>query len=171
MKNRTSLLFATLAFSVFSLFAPPSVFAMLGAPATSIASDALRMNASGGASPAHPIPGLPAEGVAASGLFSIQQLTTPAGTVVSQYVGRNGLIFAVTWRGARTPDLATLLGRYFRQYSDAAKTAVPGTMGLHVSNLRAGDVVVQTAGHMGFMWGRAYLPAATPAGVNLSEIQ
>ena len=34
-----------------------------------------------------------------------------------------------------------------------------------------GHVTVETAGNMALMWGRAYLPAALPAGVNLSEIK
>lgn len=171
MKKGNCLLFALVFISFAAFAAPRPALATLGASASSIASDALRMNATGGANPAHPMPGLPAEGAAASGLFSIEQLTTPAGAVVSQYVGRDGIVFAVTWRGPRAPDVATLLGSYFKQYSDAVKAAVPGNVGLHVANVRARDVVVQTAGHMGFTWGRAYLPAAVPAGVNLSEIE
>jgi hypothetical protein len=170
MKSGICLIFVTLTI-VASLALPPPVLATLGAPASSVASDALRMNARMGASPAHPMPGLPAEGAAASGYFSIEQLTTPAGTVVSQYVDRNGIVFALTWRGPRTPNLASLLGNYFKQYSDAAQAALPGAMGLHVANVRARDVVVQSAGHMGFIWGRAYLPAATPSGVSIGEIK
>jgi len=91
--------------------------------------------------------------------------------VVSEYIGQSGVVFAVTWRGPTPPDVATLLGTYFKQYSDAANTGVPSPLGLHASSVHASDVTVETAGNMALMWGRAYLPAALPACVNLSEIK
>ena len=69
------------------------------------------------------------------------------------------------------PDVATLLGTYFKQYTDAANAGAPSPFGLHASSVHASDVTVETAGNMALTWGRAYLPAALPAGVNLSEIK
>jgi hypothetical protein len=37
--------------------------------------------------------------------------------------------------------------------------------------VRGSEVVVETAGHMRDMWGRAFLPAMLPSGVDQSEIQ
>jgi len=107
----------------------------------------------------------------ASGVFRIDQFTTPAGTVVSEYSGRDGNVFAVTWRGPKPPDVSTLLGPYYKQYRSAANTGIPSPFGLHASSVAAGDVEVETMGHMGLMWGRAYLRSAVPAGIDISEIK
>ncbi len=171
MKILPFLNLALLAGGLILIGAPSSARATLGEPAASVAADASQMNATAGANTAQPLPGLPAQNAPASGNFSIEQLTTPDGTVVSEYVGQNGTVFAVSWRGPKPPDVATLLGSYFKQYSDAANTGAPSPFGLHTSSVHASDVTVETAGHMGFMWGRAYLPAAMPAGVNPSEIK
>lgn len=152
--------------------APLTARATLGESAASVATDAARMNATQGATPAYPLAGVPSQNTTAtSANFTLEQLTTPDSTVVSEYIGPSGTVFAVTWRGAAPPDVETLLGAYFEQYRAAAERAVPSPLGLHASSVRAADVRVETAGHMGFIWGRAYLPAALPANVNLSEIK
>jgi Protein of unknown function (DUF2844) len=151
--------------------APSAARATLGEPAASVADDAAQMNATAGANPEHPMPGLSARDVPTSANFTVEQITTPEGTVVSEYVDQGGTVFAVTWRGSMPPDVRALLGTYFKQYSDAANTGAPSPLGLHASSVHASDVTVETGGHMGFMWGRAYLPARMPAGVSLSEIR
>jgi hypothetical protein len=129
------------------------------------------MNASEGVNTARPLPGLPAQNAPTSANFAVERMTTPEGTVVSEYIGQSGTVFAVTWRGPSPPDVATLLGTYFKQYSDAAHAGAPSRFGLHASSVHASDVTVETAGNMALFWGRAYLPAALPAGVSLSEIK
>jgi hypothetical protein len=171
MKIRPLLNVALVGGGLFLIGTPSIARATLGEPAASIAADAAQMNATAGANTAQPLPGLPAQNAPASGNFTVEQLTTPEGTVVSEYIGQSGTVFAVTWRGPTPPDVATLLGTYFKQYSDAANTGAPNPLGLHESSVRASDVTVETAGQMAFIWGRAYLPAALPAGVSLSEIK
>jgi hypothetical protein len=151
--------------------APSIARATLGEPAASVAADAAQMNAAEGAHTARPLPGMPAQDAPISGNFTVKRLTTPEGTVVSEYIGQSGMVFAVTWRGPTPPDVATLLGTYFKQYTDAANAGAPSPFGLHASSVHASDVTVETAGNMALTWGRAYLPAALPAGVNLSEIK
>jgi Protein of unknown function (DUF2844) len=155
----------------FLIGAPSAAHATLGEPATSVATDAAQMNATAGVTTAHPVPGVPTQNTPASANFTIEQITTADGTVVSEYVGPDAAVFAVTWRGAMPPDVQTLLGAYFKQYRDAADNGAPSPLGLHASSVQAPDVKVETAGHMGFMWGRAYLPARLPAGVTISEIK
>jgi hypothetical protein len=154
------------------LIGPPSIArATLGEPAASVAADVAHMNASEGVNTARPLPGLAAQDTPTSPNFAVERMTTPEGTVVSEYIGQSGTVFAVTWRGPTPPDVATLLGTYFKQYSDAANSGAPGSFGLHASSVHASDVTVETAGNMALFWGRAYLPAALPAGVSLSEIK
>jgi hypothetical protein len=121
------------------------------------------MNATAGATTAHPVPGVPEQNTPASANFTIEQMTTPDGTVVSEYVGPDATVFAVTWRGAMPPDVQTLLGTYFKQYRDAADNGAPSPLGLHASSVQAADVKVDTAGHMGFMWG-ARVSSSPPSG-------
>jgi len=164
---------------MFLAGAPSPARATLGESAASVAADEAQMNATAGANTAQPTPGgsaqatpeIAAQKAPTSGNFTVEQVTIPAGTVVSEYVDQGGTVFAVTWRGASPPDVPTLLGTYFKQYSDAANTGAPSPFGLHASQVHASDVTVETVGHMGFMWGRAYLPALMPAGVNPSEIK
>jgi hypothetical protein len=151
--------------------APSAARATLGGPASSVADDAAQMNATDGANPEHPMFGLAAQKAPTSGNFTVEQITTPDGTVVSEYADQGGTVFAVTWRGPKPPDVSTLLGTYFKQYSEAANNGAPSPFGLHAASVHASDVTVETAGHMGFMWGRAYLPARMPASVNLSDIK
>jgi hypothetical protein len=153
------------------LIAPALARAALGQHASSIDDDAAKMNATVGANPANMASEASEQNAKASGNFTVQQITTPYGTVVSEYADQGGTIFAVTWRGSRPPDVATLLGAYFKEYSDAAKRGAPSLLGVHAASVQASDVTVESSGHMGFMWGRAYLPAKTPKGVSLSEIK
>jgi Protein of unknown function (DUF2844) len=144
--------------------APRAAFATLGEPAASVISDASRMGAAPPASEsATQAPG--------SQSYSVEQFTTPAGVRVSEYIAPGGTVFAVSWHGRTPPDVAALLGAYFKQYQDAASAGSPTKYGLHHSSVAGPDVVVQTAGHMGNMFGRAYLPAMLPPGVDESEIR
>src|SRR5580704_12348400 len=44
------------------------------------------------------------------------------GTVVREYASPTGTVFAVAWQGPWLPDMRQLLGSYFEQYAQAAKT-------------------------------------------------
>ena len=145
---------------------PHPAHAALGGNADSVAADAAIFEAKGVRHTSRSA--LNAPTVTA---YSIEQMTTPSGTAVKEYVGTDGRVFAVTWRGRRPPDLATLLGTYFTQYQHAANAGGLTAHGLHHASVRGSEVVVETAGHMRDMWGRAFLPAMLPSGVEQSEIQ
>jgi hypothetical protein len=147
--------------------APRQARATLGDTSASVADDAARMKAAmvqpaAAASPAAP---------ARTPNFTVALIKTPAGVSVREYVAPGGTVFAVSWRGPVPPDVATLLGAYFAQYRDAAAAGSPTAFGLHHSAVAAPDVTVETGGHMGDLWGRAYLPAMLPPGVDASEIE
>jgi Protein of unknown function (DUF2844) len=100
--------------------------------------------------------------------FTIQRISTPAGIVVNEYVSGAGTVFAVSWRGPRPPDLSKLLGSYFAEYRDAA--AKPNPQRRHL-RIQTEHVVVESGGHMGDLWGRAYVPSLLPSGVSVEEIK
>jgi len=140
--------------------------AALGESADSVAADAASLDAA--AVRRTPRSALNAPALAA---YTVEEMTTASGIVVKEFVGPDGRVFAVTWRGRRPPDLSILLGSYFERYHDAAIAGGLTTHGLHHASVRASGVVVETAGHMRDMWGRAMLPAMLPSGVEPSEIQ
>jgi hypothetical protein len=140
--------------------------AALGESADSVAADAASFDA---AAVRHmPHSALNAPALAA---YAVEQMTTASGIAVKEYAGPDGKVFAVTWRGRRPPDLSVLLGSYFGRYHDAAIAGGLTTHGLHHASVRTSGLVVETAGHMRDMWGRAMLPAMLPPGVERSEIQ
>ncbi len=145
---------------------PPTASAALGETADSIAADAASFAASATTSVAHPALNAPALTA-----YTVEQITTASGIAVNEYVGPDRKVFAVTWRGRRPPDLSILLGPYFTQYQDAANTGGLTAHGLHHASVRGSDVLVETAGHMRDMRGRALLPAMLPRGVEQSEIR
>jgi len=140
--------------------------AALGASAESLTADAAAFNATGLSRVA-----LPALNAPSVSTYTVARMTTACGIVVSEFVGPDGKVFAVTWRGRRPPDLSVLLGSYFAQYRDAANAGVLAAHGLHHAFVRGTGVAVETSGHMRDMWGRAWLPARLPPGVEPSEIR
>jgi len=104
-------------------------------------------------------------------VYTVERMATVSGINVNEYLGSDGRVFAVSWRGMRPPNLAVLLGTYFKQYTEAAKAGGLTARGLHHASVRGNDVEVEMAGHMRDMWGRAILPAMLPPGVNKQEIR
>jgi len=146
--------------------APPPAHAALGESADSVTADAASFAATAVRQVARSA--LNAPTVTA---YTVEQMTTASGIAVNEYVGPDGRVFAVTWRGRRPPDLSMLLGSYFAQYRAAAIAGGLAAHGLHHASVRGSEVAVETAGHMRDMWGRALLPAMLPPGVEQSEIR
>jgi hypothetical protein len=90
------------------------------------------------------------------------ELTLASGVVVHEYVSASGVVYAVTWRGPRMPDLRELLGSYFAQLSARAPTG-----GHHRVTLRGVDVVIRSGGHGHSFAGRAWVPSLVPNGVDV----
>jgi hypothetical protein len=100
--------------------------------------------------------------------FAVHEIRLPSGTLVKEYVSPAGMVFAVSWRGPWLPDLQQVLGRYFDQYTAAAKLKVGGA-GRRVTEQPG--LVVQSGGHMRAFFGRAYAPQMLPRGVAAEDIQ
>jgi hypothetical protein len=100
--------------------------------------------------------------------YTVEQISTPAGVRVNEYLSVDGTVFAVSWRGPRPPDLSQLLGSYFAEFQAAAVSSSAQRSHLRI---RTDKLVVETSGHMRDLRGRAYLPALLPTGVSADEIQ
>ncbi len=101
------------------------------------------------------------------GNYRVHEIQLPSGTLLREYAGLDGTVFAVTWRGPFMPNLRQTLGRYFDAYVAAAKANHADHRHLAIAQ---DDLVVQSSGRMHAFTGRAYLPKALPAGVAAGDL-
>jgi hypothetical protein len=88
-------------------------------------------------------------------------LTLPSGIVVHEYVSAGGVVYAMTWRGPRMPDLRELLGPYF------AELGGHPWGGHHRMTMVGSDLVIRSSGHRGSFAGRAWVPSLVPSGIHV----
>lgn len=110
-----------------------------------------------------------AAGSATATNYNVNTTTLTSGTTVREYVGSDGTVFAVSWKGPFMPNLRTLLGDHFATMkSAAAQRPWAGHSQLHVDR---SDVSIESTGHMRAYAGRAWIKAKLPAGFNVQNIQ
>lgn len=97
-------------------------------------------------------------------------MTLPNGASVREFTNANGRVYALTWSGPGKPDLRSLLGSYFDRLQAGSARLNPRARRMPMQLVRS-DVVIQTGGHMGYFWGVAYIPALTPAGFAVTDLQ
>jgi hypothetical protein len=102
------------------------------------------------------------------GSYRVHEIQQPSGTVIREYAGLDGKVFAVTWHGPFSPNLRQTLGSYFDQYAAAAPA---GRQDRNHVQVRESNLVVQVGGHMRAYSGRAYLPQALPSGVTPGDLE
>jgi len=103
--------------------------------------------------------------------YTVHEITAPGNTVIKEYVSPAGKVFAVTWHGQFIPNMQQLLGTYFEQYAQAAKTQRESRVGRRPLNIQQPGLVFQNGGHMRSYYGRAYVPDMVPQGVNVDALQ
>jgi hypothetical protein len=104
--------------------------------------------------------------------YTVQEIKTPTGTVVREYLSPAGKIFAVVWQGPFLPDLRQLFGSYFGQLSQSVQNHKSKTSRIRRPLLiREPGLVVQTGGRMRAHFGKAYIPELVPQGIRIEEIQ
>lgn len=100
--------------------------------------------------------------------YQIRESTLDSGTTVREFTGGDGQVFAISWNGPIMPDLRTLLGKHFDTLIDeAGKKPKAGNSRL---DIRRGEVVIESGGHMRAYAGRAWIPAQLPAGFSSDDI-
>jgi hypothetical protein len=102
--------------------------------------------------------------------YSVQEISTPEGAVVREYLSPDGKVFAFSWHGTQRPDLPQLLGaaRYTEFMKAATRVRQPDRR--HAS-VQLPEFVVYTAVRMGHFYGRAWAPDLVPTGVSTDEIK
>jgi hypothetical protein len=100
--------------------------------------------------------------------YNYEEFVAADGDRVREFVAPDGKVFGVAWQGRRTPELKILLGSYFRGWHDAAGSAPHHS--LHQSTIQTSSVVVEMAGALGLVAGRAWVPRLVPGGVDAGSV-
>ncbi len=101
--------------------------------------------------------------------YSVHQITA-TNVTLNEYAAPGGIVFAVSWRGMRPPDLSAVLGTYFGEYQAAAKSR-GRTRRRGAFRAEAEHIVIEMGGHMRHIWGRVFVPALLPSGVSEEVIR
>jgi hypothetical protein len=102
--------------------------------------------------------------------YRVDEITTPAGTVVKEFISPAGVVFAVSWRGPVMPDLAQIMGSGYFTMLKAAETRERASLGHNHVQLRTPQLIVHAGGHMRFFFGVAYVPSLVPPDVSISNL-
>jgi len=140
--------------TLLAALATPAL-ASLGGSVTAVPGEAARMKA--------------AVRVAGHDSYSVHEMKTPQGTVVREYVGPAGVVFAVTWHGPFNPDLQQLFGNYWQQYLTAS--AIYPSHNHRQQVINEPGLVVQRSGRMRAFSGRAWIPGMLPQNVSAADIK
>jgi hypothetical protein len=139
---------------LIAVLGPCIAAAALGQPEASVKSDVAQMRGS--------------LKVTDNASYRSHEIQMPSGTLVREFSGVDGRVFAILWDGPVMPNLRQTLGQYFDNYVAAAKA---NRSGHHHLEIHQTDLVVRSAGHMRAFSGIAYLPQAVPSGVSIGELQ
>ncbi len=113
---------------LIAALSPRIAAAALGEPETSVQTEVARLHGS--------------ITVSQHASYRLHELQLTSGTVVREFAGSDGKVFAVAWSGPTVPNL----------------------------QIRQSDLVVQAGGHMRSFSGVAYLPLAVPGGVSVGDL-
>lgn len=130
--------------------------ATLGQPATSVTADQARMK---GQIRHHSGAG-----------YRVDDITTPAGTLIKEFISPANIVFAVSWRGPAMPNLAQTLGATYFGMLKTSEQHERARLGHHHVQLRSARLVVHAGGHMRFFYGIAYVPSLLPPNVSVSDL-
>lgn len=104
----------------------------------------------------------------AMGSYTRHELTRGNGGLVREFTNPAGQVFAVSWAGPGKPDLRSLLGRYFSTLQSTSGRRMHGFR--QPAQVAQSDLQIQTAGHMGWFRGVAYVPSLAPKGFSTNDL-
>ena len=100
--------------------------------------------------------------------YNVHILTSGLATV-REYTTKDGVVFAVTWKGTAKPDLEALFGTYYAEYT-AANSARGKVQGHAPVAFKTANLAVRRGGHMRALHGSAVLTSLVPSGVNAEAL-
>jgi len=143
---------------MLTLTVPTTVFAALGGNVASVEADRVRMQGA-------------LMRIVRSDAYSLHEMRSASGTMIREYVSTSGTVFAVVWQGPWLPDLRQVLGAHFDRYQTAMRSAQRARKARGSVLIDGPDLVVQLSGHPRSFFGRVYVPALMPQGVQVESIQ
>jgi len=143
---------------VLMLTLPTTAFAALGGDAASVDADRVRIQGA-------------LMRIVRNDSYALHEIRSASGTTIREYVSTSGTVFAVVWQGPWLPDLRQVLGAHFDQYETAMRSARRERKGRGSVVIDGPDLVVQMTGHLRSFFGRAYVPALMPQGVQVESIR
>jgi hypothetical protein len=153
-RRDASKLIACLSVTLMAAACPRMASATLGEPESSVQTDAAQIRGSLKAMTDHQV-------------YRVHEITMLSGTLLREFVSPDGKVFAVAWKGPTMPDLRQTLGQYYDKLVPLSKLSHADHNHLQVVQ---DDIVYQVSGHMRAFSGRAYIPGAVPAGVDLGDL-
>jgi hypothetical protein len=103
--------------------------------------------------------------------YTIYEIKTSTGTTIREFVSPGGTVFGIAWAGRFIPDMNQFLGIRFDQYSAAVKAQPRKYSGRRPLQIHLSNLVFESSGHMGWYYGRAYVPQSVPKQVRAEEIR
>ncbi len=103
--------------------------------------------------------------------FALHEIRSAAGTMIREYVSPGGTVFGVAWQGPWMPDLRQVLGDRFEPFQRAMQANRRARRGRGIVVIDEPDLVVRMSGHQRAFYGRAYIPALVPQGVQPEAIR
>ena len=137
---------------------PTTAFAALGGNAASVDADRVRVQGA-------------LMRIVRNDSYALHEIRSASGTTIREYLSTSGTVFAVVWQGPWLPDLRQVLGEYFGQYETAMRSARRERKGRGSIVIDGPDLVVQMTGHPRSFFGRAYVPALMPQGIQVESIR
>ena len=146
------------ALAVLALVASGPAYAELGGPLSTVQTDGRRMAARMVSSE--------------MGSYALHTLTRANGGIVRELTNADGQVFAVTWSGPGKPDLRSLLGPYFQTFQAAGAASGRGLRSplRRPPQVNRPDLQIETAGHMGWFRGIAFIPSLAPPGFSAGDL-
>jgi Protein of unknown function (DUF2844) len=146
---------ASLPFALLACALVPGIAcATLGEPEVSVQTDVANLHAS-------------IKSSADRSGYKVHEIQLATGTMLREFIGADGKVFAVAWNGPTKPDLRQALGKYFDTMASAPRAKFHNRKHMRIQQ---GDLIVEGSGHMRALTGRAYLASAIPGGVNLGDL-
>jgi hypothetical protein len=131
--------------------------AELGGTETSVQADQQRLNGTRNVSQ------MPA--------YAVHEIHTQNNSVIREFVGSDGKVFAVAYRGETLGDGNALLGSYRNQVAQALMASRGGKHRGGPVSLQLPGLMYEATGHMRAYVIHAYVPASIPRGVRVEELR
>jgi hypothetical protein len=101
--------------------------------------------------------------------YKLQQIISPNGTIVREYISPQGIVFGIAWKGHFAPDMQQLLGSSYVELQQALQSRTPRRGAPLI--VRTDKLVFVSGGHMRAYYGHAYVPNLVPNNLSAEVVR